>query len=331
VSKGRIVSHAGEGRYYVEMVRRYGRINARLEVLDLIIPETEAKIADLESADEPEVNQIAFLKLKLANLKNEKADLQKYVAEQPEIVSAWCADYTLDLSGEVGLSDVPGEMSLIQIRPGYSGKANYNPARDGILQHAKASTVANTWLQACFMPAVRKWKPQYRYGTITAINYDNDTCSVSMDAASSRYLLSSYNVNILSELHNVPIEYMFCNSKPFELGDKVLIEYPDRKNPKVVGFKNNPKICGNAKFALIEINANGVYYYDYNLNEWVTSGEPVYKCIVWDIEANNYATDIPLNDGLGFAVFPCDTALISDFIENGNIRVTGDPFISSAH
>jgi hypothetical protein len=36
---------------------------------------------------------------------------------------------------------------------------------------------------------------------------------------------------------------MDCNSKPFDLGNSVLIEYPDRKTPKVVGFKKEPIPC----------------------------------------------------------------------------------------
>jgi hypothetical protein len=122
---------------------------------------------------------------------------------------------------------------------------------------------------------------------------------------------------------------MDCNSKPFNLGDSVLIEYPDRKTPKVVGYKENPQTCGLFEYALITITANGVYYYDKNLDEWITSGEPVTKCIVWDIAENTYATDIPLDDGSGFAVFPCDISLITNFLTNGSIRQTTNPFLSA--
>jgi len=217
--------------------------NSNLENQKSLLFEKQVEKANAEANIRKINNDLAFLKLKLANLINEKADILSYIQSQPETMSLWCADYTLDLAGQVGIADVPGEMNAMQIRQGYTGRAVYNSARDGILQHAKAGSIANTWIQACVMPAVRKWKPQYRHGTITAINYDNDTCSIKLAEATSQYLTTVFDINQTYELHNIPIEYMECNSAVFVLGDKVLIEYPDRKTPKVVGFFEYPRKC----------------------------------------------------------------------------------------
>jgi hypothetical protein len=278
MSKGRIISHSGEGLYSVELIRRYGRINARLAVLETVIAETQTMISDLEveisGASEDEkpalIQRENYLSLKLLNLQNERTDLLAYVNAQPEVIQAWCADYTLDLSGDVGISDVPGTSEqdfqgvtyysptiVRQIRPGYSGKAVYNSARDGILQHAKASSPANHFLQACFHSAVMKWKPQYRHGKITSIMYDIDRCAVSLDSAYDRYLIENYNVNQVTELSGIPIEYMNCNSKPFVNGDDVIIEWQNGV-PKVIGFKDNPKPCINE--ALFSIIVNSALY-----------------------------------------------------------------------
>lgn len=282
---------------------------------------------------------IAFLELKLLNLQNEKLDLLAYVQTQPQVITAWCADYTLNLTGEVGIADVPGAAGLDfqgvtyyspavvrQIRPGFSGRASYNSARDGILQHAKASAPANHFLQAVRHSAVQKWKPQYRYGKITSIMYDNDTCSVALERAYDKYMFNGYNVNQASELSGIPIEYMDCNAKPFVIGDDVIVEWISGV-PKVIGYKELPQPCGNFQFLYIICSAYPAYYYDVNEGENIHVGDYVDRCIIWDIKTNQKATDIPLNDGSGFAVFPCDPALISNFLSNDS-RFGGNSFLS---
>ena len=44
--------------------------------------------------------------------------------------TAWCADYSTELTGTVAIADVPGEMASVNIRPGYSDNAAWDKDRD---------------------------------------------------------------------------------------------------------------------------------------------------------------------------------------------------------
>ncbi len=155
---------------------------------------------------------------------------------------AWCADYTEGLSGEVATAEVPGEVQAIQVRPGYNGGAVYDQARDGALQPALSGTPAGVFYNLAMMPGWQKWRPTYRVGTISAIDYAGDTCSVTLDTAESSQ--QGLNVNAKSSYDNVPIQYMSCDAAIFEDGDRVLVRFDhDPDTPTVIGFESNPKLC----------------------------------------------------------------------------------------
>ena len=167
------------------------------------------------------------------------------------IRGAWCADYTEDLSGEVATVEVPAEAdsSVLrpQIRPGYAGRANYLPARDGQMFHREGQQGYQAYFNAAILPGVQRWRPQYRIGTISAINSEADTCTVQLQSEdSSAQSLIIDPPNLQYTLNNVPIEYMDCNSLAFEDGDRVLLEFQGRNwsSPKVIGFEKEPKPCG---------------------------------------------------------------------------------------
>lgn len=180
-------------------------------------------------------------------------------ANTPEdpTAEAWCADLTEDLTGDVGTIEVPGERGITLIQPGYSEAAAYDSERDGKLFPAICQTPEQCFYNYAMLPGWQKWLPTYRFGTITSIDMDNDTCNLTLEEALSS--AQNVDINASAELTNVPIEYMSCNAGAFEIGDSVLVQCTNTVIPasisppvkrsvettyKVIGFKSNPKPCG---------------------------------------------------------------------------------------
>jgi hypothetical protein len=117
-----------------------------------------------------------------------------------------------------------------------------------------ALTPAAAFYNLAMLPGWQKWKPTYRYGTITAI--DGDTATLTLEAVTSTQ--QSLGVNQTSTLTNVPIEYMSCNGAAFEVGDEVLVKFTgqDWASPKIIGFKDNPVACEIPFY--IRVKFNGV-------------------------------------------------------------------------
>jgi hypothetical protein len=145
----------------------------------------------------------------------------------------------------------------VNIQPGFNGNAVYNQTRDGKLQPGLASLENAVFYNYALLPGWQKWMPTYRYGTITAISGDN--CDVTLEAAVSSVLDKNGNgldINAVTTLSNVPIDYMDCDGEVFEVGDVVLIKFDsvkaDIKNAgnwahaTVIGFKDHPKYPENA-------------------------------------------------------------------------------------
>lgn len=120
------------------------------------------------------------------------------------VVSAWCADLTEDLAGDVGTIEIPGERSAVNIMPGHGDAADYDGERDGILEPSIAGTPAGVFYNLALLPGWQKWMPTFRYGAITAL--DGDNCSVALAAAISS--AQGLDVNQTAVLTGVPIEYM---------------------------------------------------------------------------------------------------------------------------
>lgn len=162
---------------------------------------------------------------------------------EDETVSAWCADLTEDLSGNVGTIEVPGERAKTstQIQPGWEENAVYDQERDGQLFPTISATPAMAFYNLAMMPGWQKWNPTFKYGTLTAIT-DNTADVTLEDIKSSQQDLS---VNKNSTLSDVEIDYMSCHGDAFEIGDEVLIMFVDQDNtkPKIIGFREDPKTC----------------------------------------------------------------------------------------
>ena len=163
-------------------------------------------------------------------------------------MQAWCADYTDDLSGEVATAEVPGEIGSVIIKPGFEGANQWSATVDGAMQPALSGTPASVFYNLAMLPGWQKWRPTYRVATITSI--DGDTCSITLDAASSSQ--QRLNVNAQSSYVGVPILYMDCNGAVFEQGDRVLVAFAGNvEGPTVVGFESEPKVCSALDYITI--------------------------------------------------------------------------------
>jgi hypothetical protein len=171
----------------------------------------------------------------LENSKNEAED---------DIRDVWCADYSLELTGEVAACEVNGEPTNIILYPGSIEEDQpIIPTATGILTPIIGQSVAQTSFNFSIFPGWQKWKPIFRIGEITDIDYDADTCTVTLDSADSHY--QGLNINQAQSLESVPIVYMSCNSLAFEIGNRVLVQFQsqDFNNPRVIGFESAPIDC----------------------------------------------------------------------------------------
>jgi hypothetical protein len=176
------------------------------------------------------------------------------------------------LTGGVGTIEVPGELPLINIQPGYGGNAVYDATRDGQLQPAIANTPFGTAFNWALFPAWQKHMPMFRYGTIS--NLSGDTCTVTLDEADSSE--QGLDVNLLSVLDNVPIDYMYCNGSAFTNGDEVLVEFTDQdwNSPVVIGFKKEPVECAWEPWGAT-LTANNQWQYRFIKQ---SGGGTIYDC-----------------------------------------------------
>lgn len=237
MGKGIIKSGGDDGFYEVELT-------FERESLDKIISSIDAHIESLTSVIDTigEGTEKELLKLERNSYIKKKEYLQNNMPEDPT-VSAWCADLTEDIAGDVGTIEVPGERGVVQIQPGYEDNSTYDSTRDGQLQPSIASTPAATFYNLAMLPGWQKWKPTYRYGVILNIDTDANTCDVKLDEVES----SQQNLNINQELNltGISVSYMSCDSIAFEDGDSVLVKFEGQTwdGAQVVGFKDNPKPC----------------------------------------------------------------------------------------
>lgn len=263
---------------YEKIQRELDRIDARLLGIDVELPqrqlavvEKQAEVRDVETQIELLIpsyydlesqsetrrqivelqRQIVTLNADLSMLRRQSDDLKverlslikrkNLIEGLPEFeeASAWCADYTLELGGSVGVADVNDEGGgPLIIQPGFEGAADYAGPRDGSLWHRAAMSANQVFFNAAILPGVQKWTPRYRLGQITGI--EGDTCSVRLDDAQSS--AQDLDINQERDLTEVPIVYMECNGDAFDIGNRVLVRFTAH-GPLVVGFESNPVPC----------------------------------------------------------------------------------------
>ena len=238
MGKGIIKSGGADGFYNVELTFEREGLDKTISTIDAHI---EALISVIDIMDEGTEKEL--LKLERNSYIKKKEYLQNNMPEDPT-VSAWCADLTEDITGNVGTIEVPGERGIVQIQPGYESNSTYDSIRDGQLQPSIAGTPAATFYNLAMLPGWQKWKPTYRYGVISNIDTDANTCDVKLDEVES----SQQNLDINQELNltGIAVSYMSCDSVAFEDGDNVLVKFEGQTwaGAQVIGFKDNPKSCG---------------------------------------------------------------------------------------
>lgn len=240
MGKGTIVSGGDSGLYSVKLLHDRTKANQALDRINRWITAKEEKIASIPSGDPDK--KLPGLKLSLSSLLKQK----EYLLSIPEdeTISAWCADYSEQLIGDVGTIEIDGEKNNVLIRPGYTDSAAHIPSRDGQLQNIMAMTPEQAFYNMAMAPGWKKWMPTYRIGTITSIA--GDICSVNIDAAVSQIVnAGSKSINESNTLSNVDIVYMDCNGAAFQEGDRVVVQFygQDFDAPKVIGFEKEPKEC----------------------------------------------------------------------------------------
>lgn len=197
------------------------------------------KLAQLKIQNEP-------LRYKLRQLKFVRASLQKQAQQftlfQPiQRKQAWCADFTEDRApgSYVGTLEVKGEPDLVLIQPG----ARAWIPTDGIVTGREIMSPWQAYWNAAVLPGWQKWKPTYRWGTLTAIDRGANTGAVQLESAASS--AQRLGVNQSDTLTGVTFFYMTCNHAAFTVGDKVIVKF-DAQNwssPRIVGFVDTPQPC----------------------------------------------------------------------------------------
>lgn len=214
---------------------------------NLLPPVEAAKLDQVAKEEALRKETVALGKLQGSKANNLRKidDLNSYRASLT--LNAWCADYTDNASGTVATLEVPGEPQTVLIAP--AGRAPV--ATDGELRMRALMTAPQAYYNAAILPGWQKFKPTYRTGILTSVsgNFANVTLDAATSSASGIADIGlaniTFNVNQTSTLTNVPIVYQDCNGEVFEIGDSCVVEFQGQNwsNPKVIGFKSNPKSC----------------------------------------------------------------------------------------
>lgn len=284
MGKATIIENLGNAQYKVGLIYDRTSIEDKINSINYRIAELQIEIDGM-----PECPAKEMLKIHKLSLGKTKIQYEAYYnLPNPEYI-VYCADFTDDLAGVVGTIELIGEPDkYLQIRPGYNASAVYSADRDGQLSYTFGLTAACDYYNYAMLMGWQKWQPKYRYATITYL--DGDLCSIEIEACVN----NNIDLNHKTVYNNVTIDYMDTNGEPFRNGDEVLVEMPDWSNPKVVGFKIPHK---SIPLVLLKIEFPGDINY----------------VSVWDSVENKLSEFVPLNAG-GFATFPCDESLISDWI-----------------
>lgn len=281
MSRGEIVDELGEGEYRVRIKFDTDHADAVIAQMNEDIAQYDSDIASLQTVadaaidavtlaanlltnaitqkNEPDIRKLQKVwleKLRAAELAKRELGVAKVrresvrkklqtweslLPEPSDVITAWCADYTEGLTGEVGIIDAAAGTRILQ--PGYGDSAGYRSARDGELTPGVSIASGSGIYQALALyDAWEIYAPTYRTGVLTAIA--GDSCAVDLDDVSTRYL--SYNAN--QEIHslaNVGINYMDCNGAAFLVGDRVVVAFieQDPEQAEVIGFVAEPTPC----------------------------------------------------------------------------------------
>jgi len=249
----------------------YGQLNDAIDVYAAALGPDNA--ADAERAIVQDLTVSGFEQsaiVQKAQYKVDNLEIEKKACEEEKSYLSefnlqssqdlWCADYTLEAAGSVGIIEIPGESvgtgneSPRIIVPG----AETPIETDGKMTGRPAQNADQIYYNLALLPGWEKYRPTYRLATITDIDRQNDTCNLTLD----NQLSTEQNLDINQEifLEDVAIEYLTCNSAAFKIWDRIVIKFEgqDWENPKVIGFEQEPKACavGHARSQTLDSSAS---------------------------------------------------------------------------
>lgn len=243
---------------------------------------TAPKLDDLSPDQLGKVSQaygIAIAKLRVAEREIDKivleniergkriTELEGIVADKPAI-HVWCVSYdgAMVVGSVVNSIEIPGfwkDEGVARTTVLYKDiperrttvnwvERSWNLAARGIsigevgsITSAEGLTAAAVFINCALEPGHLKWKPQWRYGTITsktggvaAVNFSEELVRPLSDEAEMS----------LQQFYNhvtVPIRYPPCGSDVFSVNDEVVVlfEGTNRDQPVIIGFRREPKSC----------------------------------------------------------------------------------------
>lgn len=252
MGKATIISN-DDAKYTIKLEYDLTAYSDQKIVIENNLTAINTKIAAIPLDPTPsQITEKRVLKLQKIALEKRLKEIEKIKDEvDTEIVDAWCADYSTKITGSVGTIEVPNEKTNINIFPAFAKKQGYNASRDGQLSKTALMYPEAAYYNIAMLPGWQKWKPLYRYATITTLDKPVDKATIQLtDIVSSQQGLS---INQTNSISNVSIEYMDCNAKAFSVGDSVLVKFEgqDWSSPKIIGFSEDPKPCFSNTYILI--------------------------------------------------------------------------------
>ena len=247
MGKAFILQNIGEGQYVVNILLNKDVTNRRLELIAETLDNLNQQLL-LEYYQKGDAYKLT--ELKIAALEKEKEKLESTPSEIQETV--WCADFSEELSGEVGTIETHGTQGggpfeKVLIKPGYNEGSVYDRKEDGQLMDMSLEMDPWQWYwNWCALPGWQKFAPLYRVGTITAIDNNNNSAHVQLDNAISAAQGLSITKPGFEILYNIPVKYMQCNSLAFDVSDRVIVKFKDQTwegDKEIVGFAEEPQPC----------------------------------------------------------------------------------------
>lgn len=153
-----------------------------------------------------------------------------------ETRDVWCAAFVESSSGYRATIEINGEPDLILLHP--QNRA-WVP-RDGEMRSRALLSPEQAYFNAAVLPGWQKHYPTYRHGTIASIDWDANTCSVTLAAAKSS--AQRLDINKVTTLDNLTTNYA-GGMRTFGIDDRVVVAFTNQawELPQLIGFLDNPR------------------------------------------------------------------------------------------
>lgn len=214
-------------------------------------PDTAAYTAELKAFAALKTEN-APLRLKIVAVKFDRGNAVKrydyWFTFQPLITrQAWTVTHYLTSSlihDDLALSvpyesiEIDGTPALI-VLSGDPFSAVSAPERSRVVARQTMSP-EQAFFNAAILPGWQKFKPTYRWGTVTGVNFDDDTIDVELAPTSSTG--QRLEINQADNLAAVPLFYP-GNVYAFAVADRVVVQFlsQDWNSPRVIGFLDTPR------------------------------------------------------------------------------------------